>query len=711
MARWRAAARAALTCVAVLCVVAAAGAAPMGGGSMGTADDMTTVTLNGLQIALDSRTGAIRHMAYQGPGELLDADAGEAGLVDAAYPIETFEPLRLSARHARSARIERSPDRVVVRIDALGPSRDGMAIEGAVEAVVTLRADPDGRSIVLTCELANHTPRPLRQVVFPELRGLRDVAGPDNTIFKTCGLGSAPFRELVVPEADQWYGTNSSTIEHKSGGMFHSMWTRWMDLGGLPGGFSLFPRRWSPDPHTTTVLQLRQATRRLRLLCLHAGDVAPGARWSSGEWVLTPHRSGWAKGIEPYRAWVRAHAKRRYSMPRRIRESLGYRSLWMCQNQPADPTDVVWRFSDLPGLAREARDHGLAEMVMWASQPLFDASLPAPYPHLGTEADLLTAAAECRQIGVPVVPFVSVLQASPRTAGRYGLKVLNNNGWTYHTEMLPRWNPPYATGLSCVQVGPANAAWQDEVAASLRRWADRGLTDVSWDQYWTGAEKPTMQDLTARVRDYARSLDAESSFSGEELWDLEVDCEYLDYTWNWGTYRDCQAFVNAFPAPRPNVNINRSVVEARFAFMDNLFLNVWPSKPDGINGSERIANVPELSRTLKTCAALRRRFLRYFTEGTLIGNCLLTEPAPGVRLSAYVLPDRVLAIVLNQGPDADLSFRYDLAPWLPDGKAFSVARVDEALRAEPSADAPVSGSLEAGRLRHLEMRLLEFTPR
>ena len=36
--------------------------------------------------------------------------------------------------------------------------------------------------------------------------------------------------------------------------MFASMWARWLDLGGLNGGFSLFPRRWGWDPRTTTVL-------------------------------------------------------------------------------------------------------------------------------------------------------------------------------------------------------------------------------------------------------------------------------------------------------------------------------------------------------------------------------------------------------------------------------------------------------------------------
>ena len=667
-----------------------------------------SASLNGLKITFDRASGAILRLEYPGPGVMLEADRGEAGLVDVAYPLPEFEPLRLNARCSSGAQIEQTPDRVTVRLAALGATRAGFAVEGQVAAEITLRADPDGRSVILVCDITNGTRRPIPQVIFPDLRGLVDVAGPDRTILKTCGFGSAPFRELVVPEADVWYAANNSTVEHKSGGMFHSMWARWMDLGGLNGGFSLFPRRWGWDPHTTTVLQLRQATKRLRLLCVHPGAIAPGARWSSGEWVLTPHRSGWAKGIEPFRAWVQAHVRRQYSMPRHIREGLGYRTVWMCQTQPADALDAEWRFSDLPELAREARDHGLTEMVMWAWHQGFDASVPPPFPHLGTEQELLEAARRCKAAGVNLVPFISVLQASPRTADRYGLKVSNNNGWTYHTEMIPRWNPPYATGMSCVQVGPANAKWQDEVADACRRWADKGLPSVSWDQYWSTQDKPTMQDLTRRIRDHALKVDPESTFSGESLWNIEVDCEWLDYTWNWGAYADRQAFVNAFPAPRPNVNINRSEADARFAFMDNLMLNVLPSKPDGINGSARIADAPGLSRTLKTCAALRQQFLPYFTNGVFIGNCLLTDTAPGVRLSAYVLPDRVLAIMLNQGAEGARSFRYDLTPWLPVQSGVRMNRTDEDRKSARARAASAAGTITTPKMKHLEIVVYEF---
>jgi hypothetical protein len=139
---------------------------------------ITTVHLNGLAIGLDAQTGAIRNLDYPGPGTLSDADAGEAGLVDAAYPLDAFGPLRLAARHGRGAVFQKSADHVVVRAK-LGPSRPQFPVDGQVEATVVLRADADKRSIVLRCDIENRSRRALRQVIVPALRGLVAVAGPE----------------------------------------------------------------------------------------------------------------------------------------------------------------------------------------------------------------------------------------------------------------------------------------------------------------------------------------------------------------------------------------------------------------------------------------------------------------------------------------------------------------------------------------------------
>ncbi|MHB1001323.1 MAG: DUF6259 domain-containing protein [Armatimonadota bacterium] len=628
-------------------------------------DKTVNVSLNGLELTFDSQTGSIIKMEYPGPGIMLDTDSNQAGLVDVAYPIETFEALRLASRYSSGADIKKTDDSVTIHWSKLGPNRSWYKSDGDVSATVVLRALPDGRSVSMSCEVENKSKIPVKQVVFPDFNGLVPFAGVDSTILKTCGFGSAPFRELQVSSVDQWYAVNNSLVEHASGGAFHSMWLRWLDLGGLNGGFSLFPKRWGWDPQAKTVLKMTQATKKIRMMSLHAVEVKPGEKWSSGEYILTPHKNGWAKGIEVYKDWAMQNVKREYPVPKHVREGLGFRSIWMCQNQPADPEDVVWKINDIPKVAKEAKEHGLDEMVLWTWNRGFDIPFGEPYPHLGTLDDLVKAVAESKKMGVNISPFISVIQANKKTADRYGLVIPDNNGWTYHTEMLPRWNPPYATGFSCVQVGPANEKWQNEVTESCKNLIDLGITSVCWDQYFSQQEQPDIYKLTSRIRAIAKKADPESTFSAEELWNMELDSNHLDYTWNWKTYGDNQAFMNAFPAPRINCNINDSESEVKFAFMDNFYLNVWPSKPDSINGSDYIVNHPVLSSTLKQCASLRKQFLPYFKGGVLIGNCMLTEASPGCRVISYVCPDRVMALVLNQtGGEQPLSFKFDLVPWV-----------------------------------------------
>ena len=665
--------------------------------------------LNGLRISLDAQSGSILRLEYDGPGALLEAEPSEAGIVDLAYPLPNFEPLRLASRFSHDVKIARAEGGLVLSWDALGTSRP-FAVAGKVSAEVRLTSTPDGQSIVMSCQVRNQSERAVRQVIFPDLAGLVPTDGIDHTYFKTGGFGSAPFRELQLADGDEFYAQSNAFREYTSGGMFDPMWMRWMDLGGLKGGLSLFPRRWGWDPKVTVLLHLSPTTHKLRLMCLHPVEVKPGETWESGEFVLTPHRSGWAKGIEPYREWVRAHLKREYPVPEHIRRGLGYRTLWMCQNQPHDPADVVWRFGDLPRLAQEAKEHGLTEMVLWAWCPGFALPLPGPFPHLGTEAEFAAAIKECRRIGVNVAPFISVLQANKATGPRYGLSVPETGGWTYHTELIPRFNPPYAGAYACAQVATNNQLWQDDIVASVQHLIDLGVTSLSWDQYLAVPGEPNIHTLTSRIRALAKPRDPESTFSGEELYNLELDAGYLDYTWNWGGYRDCQAFTSVFRAPRANVNVNTSVWTVKRAFADNLFLNVWPSRPGSVNGSDLIANHADLSRALKQCAKLRAQFLTYFTEGTFIGYCLLTETSPGATVCGYVLPDRALALVVNEGGERPVTLRCDVGAWVPTPSGrFEVRSYDNdgALLATTQAGTgPVELTTKA--LQNLEIAVYEF---
>lgn len=669
------------------------------------------IDLNGLDVSLDEASGGIVGLRLDGPGQLLEAGPDEAALVDVAYPLPQFEPLRLATRFTTGTVISREGMGVRIATSALGPSRE-LGIEGSVSAEVTLRPTADGRSVVLSCRVTNNSPRPVRQVVFPDLAGLLPVAGVDHTILKTGGFGSAPFRELRLPDVDQFYAQSGAFREHNSGGMFQDMIMRWLDLGGLNGGLSLFPRRWGWDAHVKVLLHLSEVTGRLRLMCVNAEEVPPGDTWESGEWVLTAHRQGWAQGLEPYREWIHENLKREAPVPPHVRRGLGFRSVWMCQNQPDDPAgDAVWRFQDLPELAREAKAHGLTELVLWGTHPGFTLPLPPPFPHLGTEEGLARAVAECREMGVRVAPFISMLQANKATGPRYGLSVPETGGWTYHTELIPRFNPPYAGNYACAQVDTSHSQWQADALAACQHLVDLGMTSLSWDQFLCEQREPNIPTLVRQVRRYARDRDPEAAFSGEELYNIEIASELLDYTWVWGGWGDFQAYTSAFPAPRRNININRSVAEVKRGFLDNLYLNVWPAMPGGINGSARIEACEELSQALKQCAKLRAQFLSYFTEGTFVGNCVLTEPCPGTHLCGYALPDRLLVLAMNVGAPRALTFAFDAAPWLTaPGSACEVRHYDGSGRLLDTQDVPLGPhTVTTPPLQGFEITIYEVT--
>lgn len=628
---------------------------------------LTEVTLNGLRIGITAGGGVAR-LDYQGRLPLLETTPEDAGLIEVAYPLDQFEPLRLASRYSAGVEISSTEDTLRLHCPRLGASR-AFELPGEVSATVTLTEAADGQSIILSGEVDNRSERPVPQVIFPDLRGLLPVAGEAGTELRGCSLVVRPWETLRVGESDQFYAVDASSVEYTPGGSCTSnLVGRWLDLGGLRGGMSLFPRLWGWDPVSKYVLRLSQADNRLRLMCVHPGTVAPGKKWRSAAWVLTPHDGGWAQGIRPYREWVRQNVKREFPVPQHVREGLGFRTVWMCQNQESDPADAVWKFSDLPAVAQEAKEHGLDELVAWSTHRPFTLPLPGPYRHLGTEEELVQAAAACRRMGVNFAPFISVLQQDRSSAPRYGLAVAGTGGWTYHTELVPRFNPGYATNLACVQVPVTNTKWQDDVVESCRRLAELGMPSIVWDQYWPVPEEPGMTNLMRRIRTEALKHDPRATFAGEEVSNMEVSAADLDYTWNWRNYVEYQAFVSAFTSPRINININRSVEAVKLGFMGNLYLNVWPGKPDSINGSDWIGSYPELSKALKQCARLRRQFLRYFVEGTFVGDGVLRQRTDGVHVAAYVRPDSLLVIALNRGQQRQLSLDCDLPAWLPSGE-------------------------------------------
>ncbi|HET6455952.1 MAG TPA: hypothetical protein VFI02_16225, partial [Armatimonadota bacterium] len=131
----------------------------------------------------------------------------------------------------------------------------------------------------------------------------------------------------------------------------------------------------------------------------------------------------------------------------------------------------------------------------------------------------------------------------------------------------------------------------------------------------------------------------------------------------------------------------------------NLFLNVMPRKKESANASDRISSYPDLSKALKQCAGLRKKFLPYFLDGTLIGDCILSEPCPATHITAYVLPDRALMILINQGGSRKVSFACDLAPWVKSSGGYEARAFDE--------DGKLLGTSKTGSEWHAETKALQ----
>ncbi len=674
-------------------------------------------TLNGLHLVIDGNTGGILKMSYPGAGTILESKAGGAGMLDLAYPVKEFEVLRLGSRHSQDARVRIYPDSVVISLDKLGMSRPGFNVAGKVTAAVKLAADPDRQSVIMTAKISNFSETDVRQVIFPDFNGLLPVAGANNTYFRTGNFATLPFLDLARDDTKEstpyMIDAASYSVQYVGSGMMRNkdMIVRWMDLGGLSGGFSLFPKRWGWDPQVPVRLQLSELEPKLRMMCLNDTVIKKNEIWQSGEWVLTPHRHGWAAGIGPYKRWVKQNCHRYYPLPKHVREGIGFRSVFMSQYQPADPKDAIFTFRDLPKLAAECKDNGLDEMVIWAWCEAFALPLPKPFAHLGTEQEMADAAVDCRKLGVNLVPFITVLQANSKTAPRYGLEVTGSKGWTYHTELIPFRNPGYATYMSTVQAGPTNKRWQSDVLDGLTHLAGMGLASFCWDQFYTTHDpEPNMISLAKQIIDIAKKKDPESTFSGEELLNFELDAGYLDYTWNWDGYMDRKVLTGAFPSPRINCCISSSPLAVKKAFADNLYMNIMPRKAGSTNGSDYISSYPDMGKALKQCAALKKQFLPYFLDGNLLGDCLLSKPVADAQVCAYALPDKAILVLINTSPTPkSIELDVNLAPWMnPQTDKYRIRHYNEDGGLVSEAMVPKNWHGKSKILQPNELEVIEF---
>jgi hypothetical protein len=644
-------------------------------------DVVLKLSLNGLDIGLDRQTGSIVKLAYPATGTILEGPRESAGLLDMAYPVQEFVPLRLASRFSKAS-IEIDKNGAIVTWDPLGPSRTNFKLpDGKVIARVRIAAAPDSRSVILQCTIDNKSAAPVPQVLFPDLHGLRPLAGPAGTQLRLPnGYPVYPFTEDPIPPHSAQFYVNSGWKEYPpSTGTYGINALRWLDFGGCQGGLSIFQKTWGTSERPTLRTWRSQADpNSLRLLWEYKTGIQPGQSWQSDEIWLTPHPGGWAKGIEVFREFVKTKHPQR-PLPARIRDGLGFRTAFMIQAPEKDPAHAAFRFTDIPRLAADAKEHGLVELCLWGWCDYFN----LPYklrPELGTREEFLNGIREAERMGVTVSPFVSCVLVRNSFAERFG-GAPGGPAWAYHPDMVPMMDPYYLGAGRPVQfwsvfsAPPQNQNWHADVTAAFKEWIDAGVTCWSWDQVFADSpdsKPPGLTGLLASLRKMIQARNPDASFSGEEVGSLEFDGGVLDYTWNWADYTDAAPITSVMRTPRLNANIEDSPRIVKAAFADNLFINAFPRKPDQPNGTAMISEKPEMARALKEVAALRKRFLPYFVDGTFIGDSVLSESNPAF-VRGYVLGSKLLVIALNNQPQAmPLTIKSRLDLWLPKAEQYEV---------------------------------------
>jgi hypothetical protein len=666
------------------------------------AADQKRITLHELELTFNAETGGVVRMAYPATGTILACEPDQGDLLTLAYPTSDFVAMNLAARHSR-ARFSRDGNSLTIHWDQLAVNRPALPLPpGKVMARVTIRPAPDGCSIILTAHVENESKTKVTQILFPDFNGLRAFGDDPELIELRMGMGVVnPFAGPVRLEGRSSFYPPKLWQQYPFEPVYQMNALRWLDYGNHTGGFSVFQRKWLADP-SPNILTHRYETdpQALRMVWQQRTAIEPGQQWDSGEFWLTPHRGGWAKGIETYRAYVKAMNPPR-KIPRLVTEGLGFQTIWMQQSSEPEGKHAAFKFSDLVEVARDARAHGLDQVVLWGWCKY--GSLPLkPCPGLGSMDDLVAAARKANKLGVKIVPFVNVKNLDDSFAARYGVKPGNAASWTYHPELIPgMFNLDTPSGQ--IDIETNNKIWQQDVFDEFKRWSDAGLTNFCWDVFQDYGDISLIRFMQ-RVRGLLREKDPESVFGGEPyMSSLERVTQAVDYTWNWLDFTDAAAITNVFSVPRINCNIENSPRIVKMAFAQNLYLNIMPKKPEIANGTAMIRDNPELSEALKTVASLRRKFLRYFTEGIFIGDSILDKPAcrfvrnnkkgevggalfdpppmeyPDIFVSGYQLPDRLLMIVLNNtaGPlSSELSSNF--AAWLPGQSNCRVAIYNEA---------------------------------
>jgi hypothetical protein len=629
-------------------------------------------------ISLDVASGALAgvHLAEAG-ADIVRHDAG-VGLARIALPHADYPAHHVElGTHGQPSVEPLSEGGMRLVYSALSTVKG----PAAVRAEIDLETSEQG--LRLRARVQNLGTEDIPQVVFPQIFGLENISGADSTRVQLGRGRMHPFRDIDVRPDDAHFLEVHRQRYFPYGNREHSL--KWIDYGSPEGGFALY----SCDTRYTTqgvvIERSAESPNQAAVRWVHFPFIKPGETWDSGDFILYLHPGDWYAGARAYQEFATAHYP--YNAPQHIREALGIRTIW-----PAVRGELpTFPISGIDEYAEEIADPdlGLAELCVWHwwLQNGYPIVLD---PRLGTEEDFKAALQRCRQLGVPVSLFVShhlVRDAEETDDARVHLnsalqRVQQN--WTYGPGFVPRFAPSFSGTHAMTQGSALSPAWRETGLEEYRKILKRGATSICFDQFraWPepnfnpsidgrpDEEGEKLLEFAREARKLIHAKNPDGTFSGEHITDVKMPV--LDYTWEWkNRMADAGPFRYVFPQFRLNTNVNEHPRGALLGFMEGALLNVIP----GNMRTYRLRDCPELSRMLRQLAALRRRFLPYFTEGQFRFREGLSVDGGDSRL--YTHDDHILVIVTNPSDvTADVTISVDPTVWGASPAGGTILEID-----------------------------------
>lgn len=672
-----------------------------------------SITIPAGQVELDNRTAAITAIDLAKPATRFVTHPSGSGLLRIAAPLDHYPSHFIETNGLGSPEVKRENDGVRFTYSEL------VSDEGVFPVRVEIEARPTEDGLVLRAHVHNGWDQPLPQIVFPQLLDLDAIAGVDETRLQLGRDRLMPFQTLAMAPDDAWWMDRRLQQYLPYGGMQLNM--KWLDYGDAERGLTLYSRNTRHTAQGVLMQRVNRDVDRLHLRWLHYPFIAPGETWDSGEYVVMPHAGDWYAGAKPYREFAAEHYP--YRAPQRIREALAVRSLWPApRNAPPNFT-----FSELPDYAEELTDPelGITELILWHwwlknGYPIF------LDPRLGTEEEFRNAVQQCKDMGVPVVFFVShhlvrdTDETDPEWLHLNAARQPVQGNWTYGRDFLPLFQVPFMGTHAMMRGSALSPGWREEGWRNYAEILKRGASGICFDVFgaWKepnfnpaidgrpDEEGEKLLEFAEKAREMIHAANPDGTFSGEHVSDVNVPV--LDYTWEWkNAYEHVHAgpFRYVFSHYRLNANVNHHPRGALVGFMEGALLNIIP----GNMFSHRLRDCPELVATLRKLTPLRRRFLPYFTEGEYrFMEGLVIE---GGRARLYTHNDSILVIVVNPTDSpADVTIAVDPAVWGAAAQSGTVVETDLDGNTVNRTSGEGGAFRRASRLDADTLRLFEFVP-